>query len=315
MEIALFVSDDVEREIAHLRQVWPTPAPQVARWLVFPRNGNTTTAQTVASARPVLTELAPNAPIGGGANVFFTQLNRFRPPADQLDFVAYSITPQVHAFDNLSLVENMTAQGYTVQSARAFCGDKPIAVTPITLRPRGNPDGTGPAPEPAPNQLPDTVDARQPTGFAAAWTLGSISHLAAAGTGALTYFETTGWRGIMETEVGSPLPDLFPSQPGMLFPLYHLFAALAEFPQADLLPVNLVDPLSIAALALHKEGRKRLLVANLLDQAQHIGIEGLTTPLDVQTLGDDTGSIELVNDSNTVWLDLPPYAIVQLDNP
>jgi hypothetical protein len=313
LEIALFVGEDIAPEFAKLRGAWPTPAPHVARWMIFPRQGYTTGAGVVDMARPTLRELAPNAPIGGGTNLYFTQLNRFRPPAAELDFVTYSINPQVHAFDNLSLVENMTAQGYTVQSARAFCHDKPIVISPITLRPRANPDATGPAPVTPPDQLPDTVDVRQSTRFAAAWTLGSISRLAATGAAALTYFETTGWRGIMATATGSALPDLFYAPPGMRFPLYHLFAALADFVAADCMTVELADPQRIAALALHKEGRQRLLVANLLDQIQRIEVAGLHTPVDLHTLDDDAGSIELVNGSHTIRLDLPPYAIVRLD--
>src|SRR5690606_370583 len=111
--------------------------------------------------------------------------------------------PQVHAFDVLSLVENMTAQTATVASTRAICGDKPLVISPITLRPRINPDATGPAAPPAPGELPDTVDVRQPTAFAAVWTLGSLSNLAQANVAALTYFETTGWRGVMETDTGT----------------------------------------------------------------------------------------------------------------
>lgn len=315
LEVALFVGDDPARGLDRLEQVWPTPAPRVAHWLVFPRRGYTTRAEAVTAARPTLARLAPDALVGGGTDVYFTQLNRFRPPADDLDLIAYSINPQVHAFDILSLVENMTAQGYTLRSTRAFCGDKPIAISPVTLRPRANPDATGPAPEPAPGTLPDQVDARQPTWFAAAWTLGSIAQLAQAGAASVTYFETTGWRGIMEQAQGSPAPDLFPSQPGMIFPLYYLFEALAGFANADLLPVEVADPLRVAVLALQQEGQQRVLVANLLDQEQRVGLAGITPPVDLHTLGDDSGSIELTGGSRTLRLDLPPYAIVMLEQP
>ena len=37
-----------------------------------------------------------------------------------MDFVNYSINPQVHAFDNLSLAETLSAQAETVKSARNF---------------------------------------------------------------------------------------------------------------------------------------------------------------------------------------------------
>ena len=51
---------------------------------------------------------------------------------------------------------------------------------------------------------------------------------AESGVSSATYYETTGWRGVMETAQGSPLPELFPSLPGGVFPLYHVFADLTE---------------------------------------------------------------------------------------
>ena len=56
-----------------------------------------------------------------------------------MDLVCYSINPQVHAFDNLSLIETLSAQPETVKSARQFSNNKFIAVSPITLKMRFNP--------------------------------------------------------------------------------------------------------------------------------------------------------------------------------
>jgi hypothetical protein len=70
--------------------------------------------------------------------------------------------------------------------------------------------------------------------FAAAWTLGSLKYLAESGVASVTYFEMTGWRG--ETEAGSPLPELFASVPGNVFPLWPVFADLAECVQAKVVP-------------------------------------------------------------------------------
>jgi hypothetical protein len=230
-----------------------------------------------------------------------------------LDFVTYSVNPQVHAFDLVSLVENMTAQPATVASARAFCGDRPIVISPITLRPRFNADASGPEAPPAPGQLPDAVDARQPTGFAAAWTLGSLSNLAQAGVSSLTYYETTGWRGIMETAQGAALPGKFPSQPGMLFPLYHLFAAFASCADGKILPVTLSDPHDVAALSIQVGDQQCTIVGNLRDGNQRIAVHGLRKPITLHTLGDPTGSIQFDEVQSPLWVELAPYALVQLE--
>ncbi len=72
-----------------------------------------------------------------------------------------------------------------------------------------------------PGELPPQVDVRQMSLFGACWTAGSFKYLAEAGTQSITFYETTGWRGVMETEAGSPLPELFRSLPGTVFPMYH----------------------------------------------------------------------------------------------
>jgi hypothetical protein len=70
------------------------------------------------------------------------------------------------------------------------------------LKPRFNAVATGPEPEPAPGELPKPVDARQMSLFGAAWTLGAIARLAQSEAARLTFYETTGWRGVMETGDG-----------------------------------------------------------------------------------------------------------------
>src|SRR5262249_42243488 len=155
-----------------------------------------------------------------------------------------SMNPQIHAFDELSLVEALEAQAETVRSANAFCGATPLAVTPITLRPRFNAVATV---EEAATEatLPWEVDPRQMSLFGAAWTLGSVASLAPTGVESLTYFETTGPRGLLECEE-RPLPA-FPSTAGELFPLFHVLADVCELHGAEILEAATDDPLSIAS--------------------------------------------------------------------
>jgi hypothetical protein len=284
----------------------------VARWLVFARNAAVTPADLLERVRPVLQSLTPDSPIGGGTNLYFVHINRSHPPTHLLDFISYSINPQVHAFDLVSLVENMTAQPSSVTSARAFSDDLPIVISPVTLRARFNADAIAPEPPTPPGELPSAVDIRQPTGFAAAWTLGSISNLAQAGVVSLTYFETTGWRGIMEAEQGSPVPEKFPSEPGMLFPLYHLFSSLAPYAGGSILHVHISDPQQIAALCVTQGGKRCTIIGNLRDTDQRVAVHGVTGTASLQTLGDTAGEIEFSHEQSPLWVDLAPYALVRL---
>src|SRR5262249_51786274 len=139
---------------------------------------------------------------------------------------AYSINPQVHAFDDRTLMENLEAQAATIESGLRLC-PRGLFLSPITLRPRFNPNATVEVKDPV-GELPSTVDPRQRTVVGACWTAGSLATvLRCQGVASLTYFETTGWRGLMETSHGSPLPDRFESFPNETFPLYYVFEFLA----------------------------------------------------------------------------------------
>src|SRR5262249_11681392 len=150
-------------------------------------------------------------------------------------------------------------------SAREIVGGMPLAVGPVTLKQPFNPNATGPTPEPGPDELPAPVDVRQLSLFGAGWTVGSLHRLAEAGAYSLTFYETTGWRGLM-AGANVEKPRLFPASPHQLFPLYHVFAALADPPEAGLLPVRIHEPLSVEALAVRDGNRVRVLVANFTDR-------------------------------------------------
>jgi hypothetical protein len=256
------------------------PAP-VARIAVFPRSAVTITDRVLAAAREARDEVGLNIPIGGGSRAYFTQLNRATPSPELLDFVAYGLNPQVHAFDNASMVETLAAQAVTVESARAITDGRPVVVGPVTLLPRINPDAVPTVGSPAAGSLPVTVDVRQPSLFAAGWTVGSVRHLAAAGVEALTYFETTGWRGLIERSDHDLRVPAFHSRPGMVFPVYHVLRDISELSGAYLLPVEVSDRLAIEALALISGHRFRLLVASL--QEETATVELVLPPLSVVT--------------------------------
>jgi hypothetical protein len=93
-----------------------------------------------------------------------------------------------------------------------------------------------------------------------------------------TYYETTGWRGVMETEEGSPLPELFASFPGGVFPLYHVLADLAGS-RAEVLGSLSSRPLGAEALALRSaDGQVRVLITNHTGTVQSVTLSGLPGP-------------------------------------
>ncbi len=111
--------------------------------------------------------------------------------------------------------------------------------------------------------LPADVDARQMSLFGAGWTLGSLKYLSESGVRSATYFETLGWRGVMETAYGSPMPDLFPSLPGSVYPLYHVLADFGAFAGGEVVPSLSSAPERVECAVLRKGGAVRVMLANL----------------------------------------------------
>lgn len=264
LELEALTADDGQ-DVAALMAIVPSLSVPVARIGAFPRSGVTTTDQALVAARAARELAGLDVSIGGGSRAYFTQLNRGTPSPELLDFVVYAVNPQVHAFDNSSMVETLAAQPTTVESARAITDDRPVVVGPITLLPRINPDAVPTSGSLAAGSRPPTVDVRQPSLFAAGWTIGSVRHLAAAGVEALTYFETTGWRGLIERSDHELRVPSFHSRPGMIFPVYHALRDISEFAGGQILPVAVSNRLAIEAMALVSGQRFRLLVANFQD--------------------------------------------------
>jgi D-apionolactonase len=329
IELALHLPREVAPDFKAVVEALRRAGVPLVRVMALRDGEIATRPQTLVLLRQHLASL--DVPIGGGSDCNFCELNREQAlghfALTDSDFLFWSINPQVHAVDDLSLIESLEAQGDTVRSARAFAGDRPLLISPVTFKQRFNPVATGPQPPPPPGELPPQVDARQLSLFGAGWTLGSLAALAGAGVQSVTAFETRGWRGLMETSPGSLIPDKFPSRPGQVFPLYHVFTAVAGCPSTA--PVGVSHPLAVTALALFdRAGQPRLLLANVTDTARTVRISGWSTPHAHLHLLDETNAISatdepdsftahvakpLVLQAGTLVLELPPFAFARIE--
>lgn len=321
LHLAITLTNSGREQLKALRAEADRLKPAVALWLVFHESEEATNEQWLTAARDALQSYAPGVLFVGGTLDWFTEVNRNRPAANAPWFTCYSLNPQVHAFDNTTLIENLEAQAFTVESAKKISA-KPVVISPVTLRMR---DKWGAHKE----GFPPEVDVRQMSLFAAGWTLGSIARLAMTGhVHSLTYFETKGWRGLMEAESGSKMPAHFPSMAGAVFPLYHVFTDIAEFGARQVYSTHCTHPLQAAALTLvDAKGKKRILVANLLDEAQEIKIKSGTSPGQVRYL-DETNFERAKREPETyrkeegmvvqpvsakIELKLLPFAVARVD--
>jgi D-apionolactonase len=286
LEPALHLPADAEAALKTLVSGVDRLRPPIARWLIYSAHAPATTAAALTAARRHLAGYDSNAPIFGGSDAYFAQLNMNRPPLALVDGLTYATNPQGHTFDTASMMETFEAHAAAVRSAQQFSDGRRLVVSPVTLRPRFNPVTYEPEPPPPPGELPFETDRRQREPEAAAWTVGSLASLAqTGGLESVTYYETTGWRGLMESAAGSLDPAAFPSQPLQLFPVYRVFAALAAWRGAEVLPVTVTQPLKVAGLALRRGGAHMLMVANLTDQPQTVRVAGLGPHAAMRSVG------------------------------
>jgi hypothetical protein len=224
------------------------------------------------------------------------------------------------------VVENLDAQAENVRSARAIAGATPVIVSPITMRRRVNFHAAGDPPPTPHGELPDSVDVRQSSLYGAAWTAGSLKYMSESGVSSVTYYETTGWRGVVERAGGSELPERFRSVPGDVFPLYHPLADAAEWRGAEVLACESSDVLAAVGLAVRAlDGTCRVLVANLTPSEREVVVGPLHGELSLRRLNEATAaqaasdpaafraSSEAASADGELELTLAPYEVVRID--
>lgn len=271
--------------------------PPVAYWLVTDADPSKFAKAYLGFERL----LNPSVQLGVSMTTNFVDLNRMRPSSTSIQAVGFAINPQIHAFDNASMVETLPIHADVVNSSRAF-GGYPQIIGPITLRPQLVNGKVAPGGPPV-DRFPTYVDRRQGTDFTAAWTIGSLKYLADARAQSATYFETVGWNGIMDADDVASRPSGWPSRPGELFPVYELLREIGEFAGGTVRQVDSSDTLAAVGLALHKPGRLRVIVANLSGEPQTVTLRGISS---------DPGKAHSAA-SGMVKIGLPAYGIGRID--
>ena len=113
----------------------------------------------------------------------------------------------------------------------------------------------------------------------------------------------------MDIEDVSKRPKGWPSQPGELFPTYHLLKDVGEFAGGTVQLIDSSQPLATEAIALRKNGKIRVLIANLTDKPKTVRFRGLGEPIAVLRLWEG-GTKETMSE---IPITLPPHGIARID--
>ena len=251
---------------------------EVRNLLIFSKSHKVTPEEFIGAARELL---GAKQSISAGTDLYFTEINRGTPVVPGIDQINFSLNPQVHSFDDRTLIQNLATQEVIAVNAARIAGDKSISVGPITLRPRFNPNATQPDRDVSNDSLPASVDARQRTWFTEAWTAISIKYLTQSNAiNSATYFESVGWKGIRESTLGSKDPKNFLSEAGEAFPVWNLFSSLKGFSKSRPSTSNL--PEVVDSLVIKNSTKTRLILANFSTEAQQVHFQGIDlTPVEL----------------------------------
>lgn len=217
----------------------------------------------------------PGVRLGGGMAAYFTELNRKRPPTELIDYLTFTTCPNVHAADDVSVMETLEAIPHQIRSARAFAGKEVVLrIGPSQLGCRENPYGRATSPNPGNRRVClSRIDPRQRGLFNAAWTLGYVAAVAREGVAAVALGAPTGEFGHFYRRSDFQQSWYDEQDGALVFPSYHVMAGLSQLSGAELLKVDL--PRGIDAVAARKGGHTIIWLANLTGQVIQIRLDGL----------------------------------------
>ncbi len=263
----------------------------------------------------------PNARIGGGNFVYFTELNRKPPPAAALDFVCHGTCAIVHAADDRSVTETLEALPYVIASSRALFGDKTYRIGPGSIGSRTSPFGNEPPENPEAARMTMTrADPRQRSLLGAAWHLGYAARMAEGGVDEVILGAPLGEFGLVHHEMAYRQP--WYDEAGGLFPAFHVLRGVYAASEAKRLATEVSAPRDLQALAIQVGNRVQLWLANLSGETQRVEIEGAdleaaaVSVLDESSFeacaADPDGFDQSSRKASGSTVDLGPYAVARV---
>ena len=183
----------------------------------------------------------PGVRWGAGTLGDFKDLNRNRFESNSLDFISYAAHPQVHAFDDRTLIENIDGLRETGSSASQIYPKQAIHLCPVTLQKR----------------TVNKPDQRQKTECAALWSFGALRAAAEGKVSSVTLFEATGPMGII-------------SDDGKTYPVFSTLDKVMRFRNHQMVVLKNAEPLLVDAMLFTSDSSTTLLLINYTDDLQTV---------------------------------------------
>jgi hypothetical protein len=215
----------------------------------------------------------PSARLGGGMFSYFTELNRKRPPLDEIDLVTFTNSSVVHAGDDRSVTEGLETLPYITRSAAAIAGGTPWHAGPSALGMRANPYGDAPMANPRNiRQAMNRMDPRQRGLLGAAWSVGYFAHLVRGGANAVTLGGGVGEFGIAHAPMDYAQP--FFDAAGGVYPVFHVFKGLSALGGAKAIAVDVAPAREVQGVVAKVSGTTEGWIANLTGAPRDVSLHG-----------------------------------------
>ena len=268
-------------------------------------------------------EVFPGVAIGGGSFSYFTECNRRRPQAEDIDYLSHVTCAIVHAADDRSITETLEAVPYVIATARSFSGGKPYWVGPSAIASRHSPFGGSPAPNPHGERITMVrLDPRQRGLLGAAYYMGYIARMAAGDLAQVTLSAPVGEFGIVYRKMDWAQP-WFDDADAQVYPAYHIIAGMAAAAGAERIMATSSAERDVLALAYRAEQTLVLWMVNLGGEARQVDIEGLPggdtsiCTLDAASFEQCVSAVDGFAATRRAlserMLSLAPYAVVRIE--
>lgn len=245
---------------------------------------------------------ATDVAVFSGSGQSYNVICRDRPDYPDGVGIAFAVIPQIHASDDVSVMQNAGAVGDVVDDCRRLYPGRAVAVTPVHLAAAEGPYPSGP---PQHDDERPQDDPRHASAFGAAWAVAALTGWSQVGAESVTLFDGFGGRGVLDSG-------------GELHPVGAILAALGGRHGADVRPAEASDAGAVAVLDVDGPDGRVVLVANLRGQAETVRVRaapkgallrvvddldrsGTASPTAPRVVGDD------------VVLTLRPWAVAVLE--
>ena len=285
LEVGLFIpKENKEDALVAFAEAWIRTGGKAIRWLVFSEQVDSINPHELELAIQILKPLNPAATFAIGSKGDFVLLNRNRPDLGGDTELVFAMTPQVHLFDNRTLVESLQGQEWILKTTALIGPKKKWNISSISI-PRAH---LALALKKGNERVPDDfwkvqVDTRQFSLLGAGWTLGTLKRLALNNYGSglsSTFYETSGMLGVLSGASLSTEDLTIPNSDMQLdrawvYPLYHVFADFVEFKGGEVHDLESDEPLCFDGVMLRRGMKRSILIANLEEKPGKVTLESM----------------------------------------